>query len=162
MITYLCSYISLTGERFRSTIFHFCEIFPWSIHQVYEYCIWFFKKITVRLLAREVPVMRFLGVHFAIYASIIYAGCGFACKVCPLRFILCHSANALVIWPLMIYRDCSVFINDDIRDGHRHEMWLPLQNIKMGRVHLAITVTDVAAKVINLLLSISGKPTTKI
>lgn len=42
--------------------------------------------------------------------------------------------------------DCSVCINDDIRDGQRHEMWLPLRNIKMGRVHLAITVTEVVGK----------------
>lgn len=42
--------------------------------------------------------------------------------------------------------DCTVCINDDMRDGQRHEMWLPLRNIKMGRVHLAITVTEVAGK----------------
>ncbi|KAL8148716.1 hypothetical protein AgCh_005903 [Apium graveolens] len=42
--------------------------------------------------------------------------------------------------------DCSVCINDDMRDGQRHEMWLPLRNIKMGRVHLAITVTELAGK----------------
>ncbi|CAL1386216.1 unnamed protein product [Linum trigynum] len=34
---------------------------------------------------------------------------------------------------------CTVNIND-LRDGERHDMWLPLQNIKMGRLHLALTV----------------------
>lgn len=29
---------------------------------------------------------------------------------------------------------------NDFRDGQRHDMWLPLQNVKMGRLHLAITV----------------------
>ncbi|PIN16651.1 hypothetical protein CDL12_10697 [Handroanthus impetiginosus] len=37
--------------------------------------------------------------------------------------------------------DCSVSIND-LRDGQRHDLWLPLQNIKMGRLHLAITVSE--------------------
>ncbi|XP_057737750.1 C2 domain-containing protein At1g53590-like [Arachis stenosperma] len=37
--------------------------------------------------------------------------------------------------------ECSVNIND-LRDGQRHDMWLPLKNVKMGRLHLAITVVD--------------------
>ncbi|KAG2676280.1 hypothetical protein I3760_12G045700 [Carya illinoinensis] len=37
--------------------------------------------------------------------------------------------------------DCSVNISD-LRDGQRHDRWLPLQNIKMGRLHLAITVLE--------------------
>ncbi|GAV78687.1 C2 domain-containing protein [Cephalotus follicularis] len=37
--------------------------------------------------------------------------------------------------------DCIVNINDH-RDGQRHDMWLPLQNVKMGRLHLAITVNE--------------------
>ncbi|XP_043690197.1 C2 domain-containing protein At1g53590-like isoform X2 [Telopea speciosissima] len=41
--------------------------------------------------------------------------------------------------------DCSVNI-DDLRDGQRHDMWLPLKNIKMGRLHLAITVVDINGK----------------
>ncbi|KAF4397915.1 hypothetical protein G4B88_019636 [Cannabis sativa] len=41
--------------------------------------------------------------------------------------------------------DCSVCIND-LRDGIRHDMWLPLKNIKTGRLHLAITVLDETAK----------------
>ncbi|KDP36209.1 hypothetical protein JCGZ_09962 [Jatropha curcas] len=36
---------------------------------------------------------------------------------------------------------CTISIND-LRDGERHDMWLPLQNIKMGRLHLAITVLE--------------------
>lgn len=43
--------------------------------------------------------------------------------------------------PSTIYRDCSVNISDH-RDGQRHDLWLTLQNIKMGRLHLAITVED--------------------
>ncbi|CAN1841411.1 C2 domain-containing protein At1g53590 [Linum perenne] len=35
--------------------------------------------------------------------------------------------------------NCTVNISD-LRDGERHDMWLPLQNIKIGRLHLAITV----------------------
>lgn len=30
----------------------------------------------------------------------------------------------------------------DLRDGQRHDLWLTLQNIKMGRLHLAITVLE--------------------
>ncbi|CAF2155113.1 hypothetical protein HID58_003332 [Brassica napus] len=42
--------------------------------------------------------------------------------------------------------DCSVNIAE-FRGGERNDMWLPLQNIKMGRLHLAITVTEEEAKV---------------
>ncbi|KAL3821333.1 hypothetical protein ACJIZ3_007238 [Penstemon smallii] len=42
--------------------------------------------------------------------------------------------------------DCSVNINE-LRDGQRHDIWLPLQNIKMGRLHLAVTVFEGNAKV---------------
>ncbi|KAB2043748.1 hypothetical protein ES319_D01G040200v1 [Gossypium barbadense] len=41
---------------------------------------------------------------------------------------------------------CSVNITE-LRGGQRHDMWLPLQNIKMGRLHLAITVLEENAKV---------------
>ncbi|KAG9448003.1 hypothetical protein H6P81_014131 [Aristolochia fimbriata] len=41
--------------------------------------------------------------------------------------------------------DCSINISD-YRGGQRHDKWLPLQNIKMGRLHLAITVNDVDDK----------------
>ncbi|KAG6526558.1 hypothetical protein ZIOFF_016549 [Zingiber officinale] len=37
--------------------------------------------------------------------------------------------------------NCSVSINE-LRGGQRHDMWLALQNIKMGRIHLAITVIE--------------------
>lgn len=37
--------------------------------------------------------------------------------------------------------DCIVKINS-LRDGERHDMWLNLLNIKMGRLHLAITVLE--------------------
>lgn len=42
--------------------------------------------------------------------------------------------------------DCSVNIAE-FRGGQRNDMWLPLQNIKMGRLHLAITVLEDEAKV---------------
>ncbi|KAL8223713.1 hypothetical protein R6Q57_019188 [Mikania cordata] len=42
--------------------------------------------------------------------------------------------------------DCCVKIND-FRDGQRHDMWLPLENIKTGRLHLAIKVIDAEEKV---------------
>ncbi|KAL9262337.1 C2 domain-containing protein [Drosera capensis] len=41
---------------------------------------------------------------------------------------------------------CSVNIGN-LRDGQRHDLWLPLQNIKTGRLHLAITVLEVNTKV---------------
>lgn len=37
--------------------------------------------------------------------------------------------------------NCSLNIND-LRDGQRHDMWLPLQNIKMGKLHLGITILE--------------------
>ncbi|KAK6934096.1 C2 domain [Dillenia turbinata] len=40
---------------------------------------------------------------------------------------------------------CSINVGD-LRDGHRHDMWLPLQNIKVGRLHLAITVLETDGK----------------
>ncbi|KAI4342445.1 hypothetical protein MLD38_027072 [Melastoma candidum] len=36
---------------------------------------------------------------------------------------------------------CSVNIND-LKDGQRHDMWMALQDIKMGRLHLAISVLE--------------------
>ncbi|GMN57804.1 hypothetical protein TIFTF001_026910 [Ficus carica] len=42
--------------------------------------------------------------------------------------------------------DCSVNIGE-LRNGQRHDMWLPLQNIKTGRLHLAITVLEENVKV---------------
>ncbi|XP_027340314.1 C2 domain-containing protein At1g53590-like isoform X2 [Abrus precatorius] len=44
-----------------------------------------------------------------------------------------------------ILGDCSVNIND-YRDGQRHDMWRPLQNVKMGRLHLAITILEANGK----------------
>lgn len=41
--------------------------------------------------------------------------------------------------------DCSVNAND-FRDGQRHDMWLPLQNMKMGRLRLAITILEANGK----------------
>ncbi|GMI66112.1 hypothetical protein like AT1G53590 [Hibiscus trionum] len=41
--------------------------------------------------------------------------------------------------------NCSVNITE-LRGGQRYGMWLPLQNIKMGRLHLAITVIEDNAK----------------
>ncbi|GKV04177.1 hypothetical protein SLEP1_g16372 [Rubroshorea leprosula] len=36
---------------------------------------------------------------------------------------------------------CTVNISD-LRGGQRHDMWLPLQNIKTGRLHLVVTVDN--------------------
>lgn len=41
--------------------------------------------------------------------------------------------------------DCCVNINE-LRDGERHDIWLPLQNIKMGRLHIAVTVSEANGK----------------
>ncbi|KAK1414360.1 hypothetical protein QVD17_30104 [Tagetes erecta] len=43
--------------------------------------------------------------------------------------------------------DCCVKIND-FRDGQRHNMWLPLENIKMGRLHLSVEVVEAQGKVV--------------
>ncbi|KAK9674258.1 hypothetical protein RND81_12G221600 [Saponaria officinalis] len=40
-----------------------------------------------------------------------------------------------------ILGNCSVNFNN-LRDGQRHDMWLPLENVKLGRLHLAVTVVD--------------------
>ncbi|KAK6157453.1 hypothetical protein DH2020_011701 [Rehmannia glutinosa] len=44
-------------------------------------------------------------------------------------------------------RDKDHIFDDMMGDGQRHDMWLPLQNIKMGRLHLAVTVTEGTGKV---------------
>ncbi|KAF6142856.1 hypothetical protein GIB67_002720 [Kingdonia uniflora] len=41
--------------------------------------------------------------------------------------------------------DCSINISD-LRSGQRQDIWLPLKNIKIGRLHLAVTVLDVDGK----------------
>ncbi|XP_071691879.1 C2 domain-containing protein At1g53590-like [Rutidosis leptorrhynchoides] len=46
---------------------------------------------------------------------------------------------------LDILGDCCVKIND-YRDGKRHDIWLPLENIKMGSLHLVIEVIEVQVK----------------
>ncbi|XP_020233597.1 C2 domain-containing protein At1g53590 isoform X1 [Cajanus cajan] len=48
-----------------------------------------------------------------------------------------------------ILGDCSVSIND-LRDGQRHIMWLPLQNMKIGRLRLAITIHEVNGKGVDI------------
>nr|XP_027190500.1 C2 domain-containing protein At1g53590 isoform X3 [Cicer arietinum] len=40
-----------------------------------------------------------------------------------------------------ILGDCSLNIND-FREGQKQDKWLPLQNVKMGRLHLRITVLE--------------------
>ncbi|CAJ1957832.1 unnamed protein product [Sphenostylis stenocarpa] len=40
-----------------------------------------------------------------------------------------------------ILGDCSVNINE-FKDGQRHDMWLELENMKMGRLRLAITILE--------------------
>ncbi|KAI4323116.1 hypothetical protein L6164_022747 [Bauhinia variegata] len=45
--------------------------------------------------------------------------------------------------------DCSVNISD-FRDGQRHDIWLSLQNIKTGRLHLAITLLEDSGKVVDI------------
>ncbi|KAF8025988.1 hypothetical protein BT93_F2731 [Corymbia citriodora subsp. variegata] len=36
---------------------------------------------------------------------------------------------------------CSINFND-LRDGQRHDIWVPLENIKMGRLHVAVTILE--------------------
>lgn len=44
---------------------------------------------------------------------------------------------------------CTINISD-LRDGQRHDMWIPLKDIKIGRLHLAVTVTEERAKVVSV------------
>jgi len=39
---------------------------------------------------------------------------------------------------------------NEFRDGQRHDMWLSLKNMKMGRLRLAITILEDNGKVISL------------
>jgi len=39
---------------------------------------------------------------------------------------------------------------NQFRDGQRHDMWLQLENMKMGRLRLAITILEANGKVISL------------
>lgn len=55
-------------------------------------------------------------------------------------------SNLFTSYLFFVNRKCSINICD-FRDGQRHDMWLSLQNIKIGRLHLAITVVDCAKKV---------------
>ncbi|XP_031386322.1 C2 domain-containing protein At1g53590-like isoform X2 [Punica granatum] len=41
--------------------------------------------------------------------------------------------------------NCSINVND-LRDGQRHDIWVALQDVKVGRLHLAITVLEENAK----------------
>ncbi|XP_051126236.1 C2 domain-containing protein At1g53590-like isoform X2 [Andrographis paniculata] len=50
---------------------------------------------------------------------------------------------------------CCVSINE-LKDGRRHDMWLPLQNIKMGRLHVAVTVSEANGKATEPLSSARG------
>ncbi|GFY97749.1 calcium-dependent lipid-binding (CaLB domain) family protein [Actinidia rufa] len=43
--------------------------------------------------------------------------------------------------------DKDHFVDDALGDGQRHDLWLPLENIKMGRLHLAVTVVEGNMKV---------------
>uniref|UniRef100_A0A0C9RQ31 TSA: Wollemia nobilis Ref_Wollemi_Transcript_3961_2500 transcribed RNA sequence n=1 Tax=Wollemia nobilis TaxID=56998 RepID=A0A0C9RQ31_9CONI len=38
--------------------------------------------------------------------------------------------------------ECRIHVND-LRGGLRHDKWLPLENVKTGRLHIAVTVRDV-------------------
>ncbi|KVI02131.1 hypothetical protein Ccrd_019585 [Cynara cardunculus var. scolymus] len=45
----------------------------------------------------------------------------------------------------LAFEETLVEIND-LRDGQRHELWLPLHSMKTGRLHIAIRVTQVDGK----------------
>lgn len=58
-----------------------------------------------------------------------------------------------IFWLFMMYasfRDCSVEISK-FKGGQRHDMWVSLQNIKMGRLRLAITVLEDVLNKVRLL-----------
>ena len=72
-----------------------------------------------------------------ILSSDSFSHCFFLDGLVVLCFFLIKSS---------ICRDCSVSISE-FRDGQRHDMWLSLDNIKTGRLHLAVTVVEENAKV---------------
>lgn len=46
---------------------------------------------------------------------------------------------SLSLW--LCCRDCCINISE-LRGGQRHDKWISLKNIKMGRIHIAITVNE--------------------
>ena len=42
------------------------------------------------------------------------------------------------------FGDCIINVNN-LRRGRRHDKWISLQNVKMGRLHVAITIVDVGS-----------------
>lgn len=61
-------------------------------------------------------------------------------------YVCMRTFSLILRIPNIICRDCSVNISD-LRGGQRHDKWLTLQNIKMGRLHLAVTVLEDDGKV---------------
>ena len=64
-----------------------------------------------------------------------------------LLLFLCADDDMILL--IVGYRNCSVNINE-FRDGQRHDMWLSLENVKLGRLRLAITVIAPDGKVFML------------
>mgnify|MGYP004706162847 CR=1 FL=1 len=71
-----------------------------------------------------------------------------------MKFLTTFCNEIMIVGPHDIFRECSINLNE-FRDGQRHDMWLSLQNVKVGRLHLAITVTEGNGKVI-LVLDLSS------
>ncbi|OEL22160.1 C2 domain-containing protein, partial [Dichanthelium oligosanthes] len=44
---------------------------------------------------------------------------------------------------LFSYRGCTIDLHE-LRGGQRHDKWISLNNVKKGRIHLAVTVEDVS------------------
>lgn len=42
-----------------------------------------------------------------------------------------------------IYRQCTISLHD-LRGGQRHDKWISLNNVKKGRIHLAVTIDDIS------------------
>lgn len=58
-------------------------------------------------------------------------------------YLYCYNVLRILI---IICSHCSIDISN-LRGGQRHDKWLPLENIKTGRLHLAVTVLEEDEKV---------------
>ena len=50
----------------------------------------------------------------------------------------------------LFYRECTIDLHE-LRGGQRHDKWISLNNVKKGRIHLAVTVEDVSEVSCNIL-----------
>lgn len=96
---------------------------------------------------------KYLGFRLIICGAAIYgAWLSFLFLVvlftsCPFVHMHWYLNQSIVLRiPVIICSNCSIDISN-LRGGQRHDKWLPLENIKTGRLHLAVTVLEEDEKV---------------